>query len=112
MFDDKFIHSMYMYLCTVTIRDFLVIFQNLVSCKEDVVKALELNPDQVELSMGMSTDYEHAVSLKSVQCSKAIYGWFVNELFTKAITCDSLKLCRMCLSGDPVLWWSLSKLLV
>ena len=38
-------------------------FQTLLKCREDVCKALELSVDDVELSMGMSGDFEHAVRI-------------------------------------------------
>ena len=39
------------------------IFQKLVEHRVKVCEAFSLEPSQVELSMGMSTDFEHAVSL-------------------------------------------------
>ena len=36
-------------------------FQTLLKCRDDVCDALELNVENVELSMGMSGDFEHAV---------------------------------------------------
>lgn len=38
-------------------------FISLRKCRDDICKELNLVGDQVELSMGMSTDYEHAVSI-------------------------------------------------
>lgn len=37
-------------------------FLNLVACRDHVCRSLSLQPNDVELSMGMSTDFEHAVS--------------------------------------------------
>lgn len=37
-------------------------FQTLIDCRKNVCDNLKLNPYQVELSMGMSNDFEHAVS--------------------------------------------------
>lgn len=51
-------------------------FLCLKKCKEDVCKELVLDTKKVELSMGMSTDYEHAVELGStnVRVGTAIFG--------------------------------------
>lgn len=38
-------------------------FLKLVDCKQRVCEALSQDPNDLELSMGMSTDFEHAVSL-------------------------------------------------
>jgi len=46
----------------VFLEQVCVIFQSLVKCREDLCRRLNLNIEDVELSMGMSTDYEHAVS--------------------------------------------------
>jgi len=35
-----------------------------VNCKKDVCDKLKLNPSEIELSMGMSDDFEHAVSIQ------------------------------------------------
>lgn len=39
-------------------------FKTLAKCREEVCEKLNLDINNVELSMGMSTDYEHAVSKK------------------------------------------------
>lgn len=45
-------------------------FISLIKCREDVCKGLSLSKDDIELSMGMSTDFEHAVSnLKKKPCN-------------------------------------------
>ncbi|XP_012281556.1 pyridoxal phosphate homeostasis protein [Orussus abietinus] len=51
-------------------------FVALKQCKADVCKELNLDPKSVELSMGMSNDYEHAVELgsSSVRVGTAIFG--------------------------------------
>ncbi|XP_034936918.1 pyridoxal phosphate homeostasis protein [Chelonus insularis] len=51
-------------------------FLSLVKCREDICKELNINKDEVELSMGMSTDYEHAIELGStnVRVGSAIFG--------------------------------------
>lgn len=41
-------------------------FLSLVACKEELCKKLDLQPNDVELSMGMSSDYAHAVCLDSL----------------------------------------------
>ena len=38
-------------------------FQKLVECREVLCGELDLQPEDVELSMGMSSDYEHAVCI-------------------------------------------------
>lgn len=38
-------------------------FVKLVACRDEVCQALSLDPNDLELSMGMSTDFENAVSL-------------------------------------------------
>ncbi|KAL1137690.1 hypothetical protein AAG570_009386 [Ranatra chinensis] len=52
-------------------------FLCLVSCRENVSKNLELNPDDLELSMGMSDDFEHAIELGStnVRVGSSIFGF-------------------------------------
>lgn len=42
---------------------FFKTFQSLIDCKKTVCENLKLIPSEVELSMGMSDDFEHAVSL-------------------------------------------------
>ncbi|XP_063992779.1 pyridoxal phosphate homeostasis protein [Diachasmimorpha longicaudata] len=51
-------------------------FLSLVKCREDVCRELGLDINNVELSMGMSTDYEHAIELGSsnVRVGSAIFG--------------------------------------
>lgn len=39
-------------------------FITLSKCRQEVCEKLNLDINKVELSMGMSTDYEHAVSFK------------------------------------------------
>ena len=41
----------------------LTVFQVLIQCRKDVCEQLSLDPATVELSMGMSNDFEHAVSI-------------------------------------------------
>ena len=43
-------------------RSIYILLQALVKCREEVCSALNLRLDEVELSMGMSSDFEHAVS--------------------------------------------------
>ncbi|KAG7190083.1 hypothetical protein KM043_006219 [Ampulex compressa] len=52
--------------------DFLVLRK----CREDVCQELDVDPKTMELSMGMSNDYEHAVELGStnVRVGSAIFG--------------------------------------
>jgi len=51
-------------------------FQKLICCKSNVCEALSLNPALVELSMGMSADFEHAISMGStnVRVGSVIFG--------------------------------------
>ncbi|XP_053407689.1 pyridoxal phosphate homeostasis protein-like [Mercenaria mercenaria] len=51
-------------------------FLSLVKCREDLCKALNLSLGDVELSMGMSTDFEHAIELGStnVRVGSTIFG--------------------------------------
>jgi hypothetical protein len=51
-------------------------FQNLIKCKEDVCEKLSLDRDSVELSMGMSSDFEHAIAVGStnVRVGSIIFG--------------------------------------
>ncbi|XP_077991966.1 pyridoxal phosphate homeostasis protein-like [Glandiceps talaboti] len=51
-------------------------FQRLIECKEDVCKELELATESVELSMGMSNDFEHAISVGSsnIRVGSTIFG--------------------------------------
>lgn len=41
---------------------FITDFQALIDCKKNVCDKLQINLSEVELSMGMSDDFEHAVS--------------------------------------------------
>lgn len=41
-------------------------FQSLIDCKKNVCVKLQLNYSEVELSMGMSDDFEHAVSMNII----------------------------------------------
>ncbi|XP_023227802.1 pyridoxal phosphate homeostasis protein-like isoform X1 [Centruroides sculpturatus] len=51
-------------------------FQILVRCRKDVCTDLKLDVSEVELSMGMSNDFEHAIELGStnVRVGSAIFG--------------------------------------
>lgn len=40
-------------------------FETLIECKNMICKSLNLSLDSIELSMGMSNDFEHAVSIKN-----------------------------------------------
>ena len=40
----------------------LISFQTLVDCRKDICEKLSLSLENVELSMGMSSDFEEAVS--------------------------------------------------
>ncbi|XP_060879992.1 pyridoxal phosphate homeostasis protein isoform X1 [Metopolophium dirhodum] len=52
-------------------------FLALVDCKKDVCDRLKLNPSEIELSMGMSDDFEHAIELGStnVRVGSSIFGF-------------------------------------
>ena len=51
-----------LFLCPRLFSDAVCIrLQNLVRCKAEVCEKLHLAADEVELSMGMSNDFEHAV---------------------------------------------------
>ncbi|GAU92464.1 hypothetical protein RvY_04541 [Ramazzottius varieornatus] len=51
-------------------------FLTLIDCRKRVSEALGFNPDELELSMGMSHDYEHAVEMGSteVRVGTAVFG--------------------------------------
>ncbi|XP_006820719.1 pyridoxal phosphate homeostasis protein-like [Saccoglossus kowalevskii] len=51
-------------------------FQQLVQCREEICKKFMLDKATVELSMGMSNDFEHAISVGStnVRVGSAIFG--------------------------------------
>ncbi|XP_072512659.1 pyridoxal phosphate homeostasis protein isoform X2 [Salminus brasiliensis] len=51
-------------------------FQMLLKCREQVCESLKLSVEQVELSMGMSTDFEHAIEVGStnVRVGSTIFG--------------------------------------
>lgn len=51
-------------------------FQCLIECKKSVCERLKLNVDSVELSMGMSSDFEHAIAVGStnVRVGSIIFG--------------------------------------
>ena len=38
-------------------------FERLIACREEVSRLLSLDPSRVQLSMGMTSDFEQAVSL-------------------------------------------------
>uniref|UniRef100_A0A2S2NA85 Pyridoxal phosphate homeostasis protein n=1 Tax=Schizaphis graminum TaxID=13262 RepID=A0A2S2NA85_SCHGA len=52
-------------------------FLALVDCKKNVCDKLKLNPSEIELSMGMSDDFEHAIELGStnVRVGSSIFGF-------------------------------------
>jgi len=52
-------------------------FLALIECKKNVCENLKLNPSEVELSMGMSDDFEHAIELGStnVRVGSNIFGY-------------------------------------
>uniref|UniRef100_A0A1B6LK24 Pyridoxal phosphate homeostasis protein n=1 Tax=Graphocephala atropunctata TaxID=36148 RepID=A0A1B6LK24_9HEMI len=51
-------------------------FQVLIRCREDVCQALNKKPEDLELSMGMSNDFEHAIEVgsTSVRVGSSIFG--------------------------------------
>ncbi|CAG5076496.1 Similar to PLPBP: Pyridoxal phosphate homeostasis protein (Pongo abelii) [Cotesia congregata] len=51
-------------------------FLSLRQCREEICKELSLDKEQVELSMGMSTDFEHAIELGStnVRVGSLLFG--------------------------------------
>ncbi|XP_060071271.1 pyridoxal phosphate homeostasis protein-like [Ylistrum balloti] len=61
-------------------------FQSLFQCREDLCKQLGMNVGQLELSMGMSADFEHAIELGStnVRVGSTIFG--SREVKKKATT--------------------------
>ncbi|XP_016660735.1 uncharacterized protein LOC100169371 isoform X1 [Acyrthosiphon pisum] len=52
-------------------------FLALIDCKRDVCDKLKLNPSEIELSMGMSDDFEQAIELGStnVRVGSSIFGF-------------------------------------
>lgn len=52
-------------------------FFTLIKCKEKVCQELDLSPKDVQLSMGMSEDFEHAIELGSnvVRVGRSIFGF-------------------------------------
>lgn len=63
-------------------------FLTLVKCRQEVCENLKLDINEVELSMGMSTDFEHAVSLFSFFILDA---YFVPVLFSNIKKYENLK---------------------
>jgi pyridoxal phosphate enzyme (YggS family) len=51
-------------------------FKNLVECKDSLVKSLNIDENMIELSMGMSNDFETAVAMGSgsVRIGSKIFG--------------------------------------
>ncbi|XP_078669914.1 pyridoxal phosphate homeostasis protein-like [Branchiostoma floridae x Branchiostoma belcheri] len=51
-------------------------FQVLLKCRTDICQAFNLQPEEVELSMGMSTDFEHAIEVGStnIRVGSTIFG--------------------------------------
>jgi pyridoxal phosphate enzyme (YggS family) len=51
-------------------------FQKLIRCKAEICEKLQLDPSSVELSMGMSGDFEHAISVGStnIRVGSIIFG--------------------------------------
>ena len=43
-------------------------FATLLRCREEASSALGLNPEDLEVSMGMSNDFEQAVSVRVTHC--------------------------------------------
>jgi len=58
-------------------------FKKLAYCKNDIVEKLKLSVDEVELSMGMSSDYETGIAMGStnVRVGSIIFGtrYYVNK---------------------------------
>lgn len=52
--------------------------QCLLKCREDISKELKMKKDDIELSMGMSGDFEMAVRLRSWYYSKDSSFWSIN----------------------------------
>lgn len=48
-------------------------FLALKKCREDVCSVLGLSSENVEISMGMSSDYEHAVSILQQKLIRSIF---------------------------------------
>lgn len=61
-------------------------YLSLTSCRESLCNELELEKDQVELSMGMSDDYEQAIELGStnVRVGQSIFGCRAKKQPTQA----------------------------
>ena len=51
-------------------------FDVLVKCREQVAKDISVDPLELELSMGMSGDFESAIAMGStnVRCGSTIFG--------------------------------------
>eukprot|EP00210_Caulerpa_lentillifera_P002248 g2160.t1 len=51
-------------------------FIELLECRDEVCEALKLDPEQLEISMGMSGDFEQAIEMGStnVRVGSAIFG--------------------------------------
>ncbi|CAF1106158.1 unnamed protein product [Brachionus calyciflorus] len=51
-------------------------FQNLINCRDNICQELSLDPKSIELSMGMSNDFEKAILMgsSSVRIGSAIFG--------------------------------------
>lgn len=48
----------------------------MIECRDDLVSELKLDPNSLEISMGMSHDFEQAVSLKF-----KIFFYFINKFY-------------------------------
>ena len=62
----------------------MICLQSLMKCKEDVMEKFGLRSDQVEISMGMSNDFQQAVSN------------LLNELFSTILILFSIYLIICC----------------
>ena len=60
------------------ISDVRVCVQCLIECRQCVCERLKLDTDAVELSMGMSSDFEHAVSILVKS-----YPWSENQIMVR-----------------------------
>lgn len=80
-------------------------FLTLAKCRQDVCENLNLDIKQVELSMGMSSDFEHAVSmsLKNLK-KKLIFYWcfLITFYWVYPILMNLLLIESWCLSCGPI----------
>lgn len=79
-------------------------FVKLIKCKETLCDTLNLNPDDVDLSMGMSSDFEHAVLFFSNVMSNQIRKCYIKGNVTPKCFCVDRNGKQQCTDWKHDIW--------